>query len=106
MLFSEIPPADRTLSAILGYGAFVAVLLLLALIVFLIVRKIKRKQKREMPENTRIFQEIAGPRGMEITICLFRQLYDILFTFHLTNLRTPLSCMTQNLKKWTRRNPT
>ena len=27
---------------------------------------------------------------MEITICLFRRLYDILFIFHLTNLRTPL----------------
>ena len=52
MLFSEIPPADRTLSAILGYGAFVAVLLLLALIVFLIVRKIKRKQKREDADKT------------------------------------------------------
>ena len=47
MLFSEIPPADRTLSAILGYGAFVAVFLLLALIFFIIFRKIKRKQKRE-----------------------------------------------------------
>ena len=52
MLFSEIPPADRTLSAILGYGAFVAVLLLLALIVFLLVRKIKRKQKREDADTT------------------------------------------------------
>ena len=39
----------------------------------------------------------SQPRGMEITICLFRRLYDILFTFHLTNLRTPLSWMTQNL---------
>lgn len=54
MLFSEIPPADRTLSAILGYGAFVAVLLLLALIVFLIVRKSNGSKKGKTP--TKPFQ--------------------------------------------------
>lgn len=53
MLFSEVPEKDRIISAILGYGVCVLILLAVALITFLVIKKIRSlKNSKNISDNT------------------------------------------------------